>query len=450
MSILCGVPILECVYCLGCARWLWKKCLYSAGHESENWGLATAEEFAPVPRLCRLILSVYEDDLRNPLWAPPGGYGINPDWVVVKRTYKDTGGCAAPYMIYLDHDNADVVLAIRGLNLAKESDYAVLLDNKLGQTKFDGGYVHNGLLKAAKWVFDTECELLRDLVEMNPDYRLTFAGHSLGAGIVSLIVMYAVQNRDRLGNIERKRIRCFAMAPARCVSLNLAVRYADVINSIVLQDDFLPRTTTVLEDVFKSIFCLPCLLCLMCLKDTCTLEEKMLKDPTRLYAPGRLYHIVERKPFRIGRFPPVVRTAVPVDGRFEHLVLSCNATSDHAIIWLERESQRALDLMLEKDRIMEIPAQQRMQRQESIAREHNEEYEAALRRAVALEIPQAAYSPSYGTFAEVEKGEGSGSSSGARSSLLSFKRMKERWDNFIERHFDVDESGRMVFKKSST
>lgn len=24
----------------------------------------------------------------------------------------------------------------------------------------------------------------------------------------------------------------------------------------------------------------------------------MLKDPRRLYAPGRLYHIVERKPFR--------------------------------------------------------------------------------------------------------------------------------------------------------
>ncbi|CAK7348893.1 unnamed protein product [Dovyalis caffra] len=448
MSILCGLPVLECVYCLGCARWLWKKCLYTAGHESENWGLATAEEFEPVPHICRLILSVYEDDLRNPLWAPPGGYGINPDWVVVKRTYEDTGGCAAPYMIYLDHDNADIVLAIRGLNLAKESDYAVLLDNKLGQTKFDGGYVHNGLLKAAKWVFDSECELLKDLVEMNPDYRLTFAGHSLGAGIVSLIVMYAVQNRDRLGNIERKRIRCFAMAPARCVSLNLAVRYADVINSIVLQDDFLPRTTTALEDVYKSIFCLPCLLCLMCLKDTCTLEEKMLKDPRRLYAPGRLYHIVERKPFRIGRFPPVVRTAVPVDGRFEHIVLSCNATSDHAIIWLERESQRAFDLLLEKDRIMEIPAQQRMQRQQSLAREHSEEYEAALRRAVALDIPQATCSSSYGTFAEAEEGDGSGSSSGT-GSLLSFKKMRKRWDDFIERLFDVDESGRMVFKSSA-
>ena len=47
---------------------------------------------------------------------------------------------------------------------------------------------------------------------------------------------------------------------------------------------------------------------------------------------------------RCGRYPPVVRTAVPVDGRFEHIVLSCNATSDHAIIWIERESSRALEV----------------------------------------------------------------------------------------------------------
>lgn len=56
--------------------------------------------------------------------------------------------------------------------------------------------------------------------------------------------------------------------------------------------------------IFVILDSLPCLLCLMCLKDTCTLEEKMLKDPRRLYAPGRLYHIVERKPFRYARGKP--------------------------------------------------------------------------------------------------------------------------------------------------
>ncbi|GKU88151.1 hypothetical protein SLEP1_g2451 [Rubroshorea leprosula] len=449
MSIICCCPIIECVYFLACIRWLWQKCLYTAGHESERWGLATAEEFEPVPRLCRLILSVYEDDLRNPIWAPPGGYGIDPDFIILRKDYEETLGRAPPYIIYLDHANADIILAVRGLNLAKESDYAVLLDNKLGQTKFDGGYVHNGLLKAAGWVFDAEVELLRELLERYPSYTLTFAGHSLGAGVVALLVMIAVQDRGKLGNIERKQIRCYAIAPARCMSLNLAVRYADVINSVVLQDDFLPRTTTALEDVFKSLFCLPCLLCLTCLKDTCTLEEKMLKDPRRLYAPGRLYHIVERKPCRIGRFPPVVRTAVPVDGRFEHIVLSCNATSDHAIIWIERESQKALDMMLEKDQIMQIPAKQKMERQQSLALDHSEEHRVAMQRAVALDIPQA-YSPlSYGTFHEMEEGETSGQSSGdAHTPFL--KKWSESWDNFVDRLFEVDESGKMIFKRTSS
>ena len=39
-----------------------------------------------------------------------------------------------------------------------------------------------------------------------------------------------------------------------------------------------------------------------------------------------------------------MRTAIPVDGRFEHIVLSSNATSDHAILWIERESEKALQV----------------------------------------------------------------------------------------------------------
>ncbi|CAK9185041.1 unnamed protein product [Ilex paraguariensis] len=556
MSILCGLPLLECVYCLACARWAWKRCLHTAGHDSETWGLASAEEIEPIPRLCRYILAVYEDDLRHPLWEPPAGYGIDPDWLILKRTYKDTHG-----------QHADIVLAIRGLNMAKESDYAVLLDNKLGQRKFDGGYVHNGLLKAAGWVLDAECETLKELVEKYPNYTLTFAGHSLGSGVAASLTMVVVQNRDKLGNIDRKKIRCYAIAPARCMSLNLAVRYADVINSVVLQermhrisicrspytgswwdflinnvmladiarigrvlctgcyqnstqnqhivrnlnlpdcvvfademlrnamadysDDFLPRTATPLEDIFKSLFCnsprpgikqnpmasgvgmgreanpaqdidqglgkkllhhhfdLPCLLCLRCMRDTCIPEQKMLKDPRRLYAPGRLYHIVERKPFRCGRFPPVVRTAVPVDGRFEHIVLSCNATSDHGIIWIEREAQRALNLLHEKNNIMEIPAKQKMERQETLAREHSEEYKAALQRAVTLNVPHA-YSPSpYGTFNDQEEGEDSHKSS-SDTSTGSSKRSKKResWNELIEHLFDKDESGHIVLEKS--
>ncbi|CAL9151709.1 unnamed protein product, partial [Musa hybrid cultivar] len=84
------------------------------------WGLAKAVEFEPVPRHCRYILAVYEDDLDNFRWAPPGGYRMNPQRVVRSKTYEDTHGNAPPYLIYLDHAHADVVLA-------------VLLDNRLAK-----------------------------------------------------------------------------------------------------------------------------------------------------------------------------------------------------------------------------------------------------------------------------------------------------------------------------
>ncbi|KAI4969669.1 hypothetical protein ZWY2020_000583 [Hordeum vulgare] len=93
--------------------------------------------------MCRLVMANYKPDLAAPL---------------------------------LDPSNV-------GLNLGGESDYALLLDNRLGKCRFDDGYVHNGLLRAAGWVLDKECDLLRDLLDRYPDYTLTFTGHSLSAVI---------------------------------------------------------------------------------------------------------------------------------------------------------------------------------------------------------------------------------------------------------------------------
>jgi hypothetical protein len=112
----------------------------------------------------------------------------------------------------------------------------VLMDNKLGMQMFDGGYVHHGLLKAAQYILERETETLRDLLRRyGPEYKLIFTGHSLGSGIAALMTVLVVNNRKEFDNIPRSRIKCYALAPARCMSLNLAVKYADVINSVVLQ-----------------------------------------------------------------------------------------------------------------------------------------------------------------------------------------------------------------------
>jgi hypothetical protein len=190
-----------------------------------------------VPRVCRVILAIYEPDLRNPQnYIPANGYRLNPDWVIKRVTYEETQGHAPPYIIYVDHDHREIVMAVRGLNLAKESDYKTLLDNKLGQQMFDGGYVHHGLLKSAVWLLNRESETLKSLwIENGSEYGMVFAGHSLGSGVVSLLSILVVNHRERLGGISKDKIRCYAIAPARCMSLNLAVKYANVIHSIVLQ-----------------------------------------------------------------------------------------------------------------------------------------------------------------------------------------------------------------------
>lgn len=442
MSVSCG---LECVLCVGCVRWAWKRLTYIGAYDSETWPPAAADEFEPVPRICHIIMAISEDDLANPKLVPAGRGGypdLDPSGVVKRATYAHVGTDCPPYIVYLDRARNELVLAVRGLNLVRNADYKVLMDNKLGKQMFDGGYVHYGLLKAAQFILEKETDTLRDLLrQQGPGCKLIFAGHSLGSGIAALMTVLVVNNRRAFGGIPRSHVRCYALAPARCMSLNLAVKYADVIYSIVLQDDFLPRTPTPLEYIFGSIFCLPCLIFLVCLRDTFQQDKKKFKDPRRLYAPGRMYHIVERKFCRCGRYPPEVRTAIPVEGRFEHIVLSCSTTADHGIIWIERESTKALELMKENEKATTPPAEQKMERLQSFKEEHK----SALHRAKTLDVPHAI------DISEEENHEGPGpapsydTNSDATSEAKSAGRTS--WDELVEKLFTRDENGKLIVNR---
>ncbi|KAL3522562.1 hypothetical protein ACH5RR_015396 [Cinchona calisaya] len=102
MLVYCGV---ECFLVLGCLSWGWKRCTYIGSYDNVTWPIATAEEFEPITRICRLILAVYEPDLKNPKYAPAGGFRLNLDWLIKRVTYEQTQGNAPPYIIYLDHDH---------------------------------------------------------------------------------------------------------------------------------------------------------------------------------------------------------------------------------------------------------------------------------------------------------------------------------------------------------
>ncbi|CAI5500427.1 unnamed protein product [Closterium sp. Naga37s-1] len=251
--------------------------------------------------------------------------------VLRKVEQRETEGQCPSYLVYLDEANEDITVAMRGMNLTQVSDYAILRNNRKGKQMFDGGYVHCGLLAAAGAFLDLEMDHLKRLLRRHPTHTLTLTGHSIGAGVVALAAMVLANNLRELGRVRRGRIRCVGFSPPRSASLNLAVRHADIITSVVLQDDFLPRVMHPLALVFGVTFCLPCVLQYSCCHDTCVPEQKRLADPRRLYAPGRLYHMLYTQRCSCEDLPPVALTAIPVEGRFEHVVLSRTATRDHTL-----------------------------------------------------------------------------------------------------------------------
>lgn len=101
---------------------------------------------------------------------------------------------------------------------------------------------------------------------------------------------------------------------------------------------------------------------------------------------------------------------------------------------------------------MSIPTKQKMERQETLRREHVEEHKAALRRAVTLSVPDAESPSEYGTFDESSndgsRHEQSDSNLRSDSSESSISRQRISWAELIDRIFEKDESGHMVVRKS--
>lgn len=124
MSVSCG---LECVLCVGCVRWMWKRLTYIGAYDSETWPPASPDDFEPVPRICQIILAISEEDLSNPKLLPAGrGYTqIDSSGVHKRTTYDEVGTACPPYIVYVDRRRNEVVLAVRGLNLVRNADYKV-------------------------------------------------------------------------------------------------------------------------------------------------------------------------------------------------------------------------------------------------------------------------------------------------------------------------------------
>uniref|UniRef100_A0A0K0DHD8 sn-1-specific diacylglycerol lipase n=1 Tax=Angiostrongylus cantonensis TaxID=6313 RepID=A0A0K0DHD8_ANGCA len=149
-----------------------------------------------------------------------------------------------PFVVFADHETRSIVITIRGscslvdlvTDLCLDVDSDALLREDRDLSAEGDVRVHRGMLMSARYVFDTlrKHQVLNDLIVLNPQYHLVVCGHSLGAGVASLLTLLLKQ--------EYPDVRCFAFAPPGCViSENGQHEMEQHVMSIVSGDDVVSR-----------------------------------------------------------------------------------------------------------------------------------------------------------------------------------------------------------------
>uniref|UniRef100_A0A915PX22 sn-1-specific diacylglycerol lipase n=1 Tax=Setaria digitata TaxID=48799 RepID=A0A915PX22_9BILA len=176
-----------------------------------------------------------------------------------------------PFIVLLDIKTKSVVITIRGtasmmdaindLSLDDEAfsvdvdqDPILRQDEKL-DTPNEELRVHRGMLRSARYVLEIlrANRVLEGLKLRYPSYTIVCCGHSLGAGVATLLTLLL---RQSFGPI-----RCFAYSPPGCViSENGLKETQKFVFSVYIGDDIVPRLSfqTVCKlkyDVIKSLAC---------------------------------------------------------------------------------------------------------------------------------------------------------------------------------------------------
>eukprot|EP01038_Epipyxis_sp_PR26KG_P009971 gene9971-13411_t len=183
-----------------------------------------------------------------------------------------------PYAVFLDHDNEKLVIAIRGTLSLEDCVTDVIVEpmelTSVGmEWGFDGTdrWAHCGMLKSAvnirkelnksqilqkllsptSFSTDSITSPLKTTGHFYSNYQLVITGHSLGAGIASLL---ALTLRNEFPNVNC----CVFGTPATVLDRKSSIEFSSFITTVVLDSDMISRMSVnslcgIRNDILDSI-----------------------------------------------------------------------------------------------------------------------------------------------------------------------------------------------------
>ncbi|XP_028395223.1 sn1-specific diacylglycerol lipase beta-like [Dendronephthya gigantea] len=155
------------------------------------------------------------------------------------------------FCVCIDHQLKKVVISVRGTlslkdvltDLTAETDSLELDCDDGCEEKCSG---HRGMTKSAKFIRDKlEREnILESLFLRYPEYHLVIVGHSLGAGTSAILAI--------LMKKKYETVKCFAYSPPQALNLKAAKYCEDFVTSVVVGNDVISRLSIHSVDILKK------------------------------------------------------------------------------------------------------------------------------------------------------------------------------------------------------
>jgi hypothetical protein len=146
------------------------------------------------------------------------------------------GSCSPAFYLAASDEGSgrrEIMLVIRG-TYSEEDVFMDLFAN--GTTFGEHGTAHMGMSKAAVYLDERFGGFFANFVSAGRDCMVTLTGHSLGAGVSSLLALKLLER-----GIPTERMQCLLYEPPACMSKHLAATSLKMTWSLVNNDDIVPR-----------------------------------------------------------------------------------------------------------------------------------------------------------------------------------------------------------------